>query len=170
MSAVDLVFYLAAALVAVGALGVVYFSNVLYAAISLLFSLLGVAAIFGLLGADFVMAAQLIVYVGGILVLILFGVLLTTRIYEVKLRDRVFHPVVGSAAGLALFAILALVIVNSDWPKGSLEIAPTTAQLGDLLLAKYLLPFEIVSTLLLAAIVSAAELVRREVRQEEEKR
>jgi NADH:ubiquinone oxidoreductase subunit 6 (subunit J) len=168
VSPLTILFALCCAGAALGAVGVVGFSNVLYAAFSLFLSLGTIAVLFGLLGADFIMAVQLIVYVGGILVLILFGVLLTTRIYEVKLRDQVFHPAVGIIAGLLLFALLAAVIWVTPWPSGGeLALQPTSHAIGDLLLSHYLLPFEVVSLLLLAAIVGAAVMVRREVREEE---
>lgn len=164
-------FCLACAAVVAGALAVLFSANVLYAAFGLFLSLGGVALVYGLLGADLLAAVQIIVYVGGILVLILFGILLTTRIYEVKMKDQVFHPFLGLLAAALLFVLLALVAWFTPWPtSGQLLLQPTARALGHLLLSKYLLPFEVVSLLLLAAIVGAAVMVRREVREEEGER
>ncbi len=170
MSFYDFLFFSATAITVLGAVGVVVFGNVLYAAFSLFLSLAGVAVVFGLIGADFLMAVQFIVYVGGVLVLILFGILLTARIYEVKWKDDVFRPSVGLVLGGCVFLLLGAVVFYSALPVGKTlqEVGSTADSLGDLLLGKYLLVFEILSVLLLAAAVGAAVLVRREIKGEEE--
>ena len=143
--------------------------NIVRSAFALLGAFGGVAGLYAFLSADFVMAVQLLVYVGGILVLILFAVLLTQKIGEVHITNRS----VGLYAGLPLaglvFAVLASVAVTTPWPRAtSSAVQATTGLIGDALLSRYLLPFELVSVLLLVALVGAVILARREVRRSEQ--
>ena len=166
----DLVFVLLAVMTVVSALIVAGNSNVVYSAVGLLFSFMGVAGLYVLASADFLAATQMLVYVGGILVLILFAVFLSNRISDVKLSNPTHFRVPAFVACLALFGILSHVAVNTKWPvRQGVEFAPTTASLGRLLMTKYLLPFEVVSVLLLAALIGAALLSRPETSKEEGK-
>src|ERR1035438_10692269 len=88
MSIYDIIFYLFATITLVSAFFVVTIRNIVYSAFFLLFTFFGVAGIYVILGADFVAMVQLIVYVGGILVLILFGVMLTNKITNVQIKTR----------------------------------------------------------------------------------
>ena len=135
------------------------------AAFSLLFTLLGVAGLYAMLGADFLAVAQILIYVGGILIIIIFGVMLTRRIYGVDVFAPA-HQLLPSAIGsLLLLFILLMGIWGYKWKAFIFQQPdPTTTQIGRLLLTKYLLPFEIASILLLAALLGAAFLTRREVR------
>ena len=116
MSFATVIFY-AFALLTVGSAAIVVFANrLIYAVFALLFTLFGVAGIYVFLGADFLAGAQVLVYVGGILILMLFGVMLTNRIYDLRiLSQRVqFVPsVIVIGAG---FALLVLVILKTAWP------------------------------------------------------
>ncbi len=87
MTLYDFIFYLFAAITIVSAFFVVTLRNIVYSAFFLLFTFFGVAGIYIILGADFVAMVQLIVYVGGILILILFGVMLTNKITNVQLKQ-----------------------------------------------------------------------------------
>jgi NADH-quinone oxidoreductase subunit J len=140
--------------------------DVVRAAFLLLGALAGVAGIYGLLGADFLAFVQVLVYIGGILILLLFGVMLTNR-EPVLLHGAPTHRLVLPgfiAAGLALFGIL-FVVTSFDWKAKALPdeaLKATSAQtLGDLMMTEYLLPFEISSVLLLVALVGAAVIARR---------
>ena len=158
----SLAFYGFAALTLGAAAVVVFARNILYSAFSLLATLFGVAAIYALLGADFLAAAQLVIYIGGILVLILFGILLTQRVTHLHLRvtTRQALPAIAAAALVAAVLYLALV-QRAPWPAPTPRpYTPTTAALGEALLGKYLLPFEVVSIALLAALVGAVYLTR----------
>lgn len=161
----DQVFFAFATLAVLGAAGTAFSQNLVYSAFSLLASLFGVAAIFAWLSADYLAIIQLIVYVGGILVLFLFAVMLTNKITEVKHSN----PTVGivPAAGIAagLLGLLGYVAVKSPW-----KLLPdpiyreTTAPLGDQLLTTYLLPFEVLSVLILGALVGAVIMARKEIK------
>ena len=160
-----LVFYGLAALALVNA-GLVAFSrNILHAALGLLVTLLAVAGLYLWLGADFLGVTQLLIYVGGILVLILFAVLFTTRIGQVRITNA-SAPRIGGAVVAALVAGgLGYVGVTTPWRLTEAVAAPTTARIGDGFLREYLLPFELVSLVLLLALVGATVLARRAVRE-----
>jgi NAD(P)H-quinone oxidoreductase subunit 6 len=161
-----LIFYLLAAVVLISA-GLVAFSrNLLYSAFALLGTLGGVAGLYLFLGADFLGIAQIIIYVGGILVLILFAVLLTNRIRDVKVSN-VALPRLGAAVpvGFGLIGLLG-VLLRAPWRLTEPAAAPTTARLGDAFLREYLLPFELASVVLLLALVGAVVIARRAARDE----
>lgn len=161
MSAEAAVFWLFAILT-VGSAGVVVLSRTLiYSAFALLFTFFGVAGLYLMLGADFLAAVQLLVYVGGILVLLLFGVMLTHRIYDLDLRTETTQLAPGLIVAAGLFVILAATALRTQWPAAARPPAPTTHEIGRLFMGQYLLPFEAASVLLLVALVGAAMIVRR---------
>jgi len=157
-------FYLFAAMTIGSAIVVVFARNLIYSAYALLLTLFGVAGLYVLLGADFLAAAQVLIYVGGILVLLLFGIMLTNRIYGVTLNTGTYQLIPGLVAFLAMGTALVGVALGTDWNVRAAGDAAayeaTTRQIGDLFLTKYLLPFEVASVLLLAALIAAAMLVR----------
>ncbi len=159
----DLVFVLLSILTVVSALIVAGNSSVIYSAVGLLFTFMGVAGLYVLASADFLAATQMLVYVGGILVLILFAVFLSNRISDAKLSNPTHMRVPSAIVCIALFGLMSNAAVTTEWAvKTNVEYAPTTAVLGRLLMTKYLLPFEVVSVLLLAALIGAALLSRPE--------
>lgn len=159
-----LAFWLFAALAVGSAVVVVFARNLIHSAYALLFTLFAVAGLYVLLGADFLAAAQLLIYVGGILVLILFGVMLTNRIYGVTLHTGTYQLVPGVIAFLALASTIVAVVFRTSWAApvepDPLSYEPTTQVIGNLFLSRFLLPFEVASVLLLAALIAAAMLVR----------
>jgi NADH:ubiquinone oxidoreductase subunit 6 (subunit J) len=158
------------ALLTVGSAAMVTFANrLIYSVFALMFTFFGVAGLYVFLGADFLAGAQVLIYVGGILILLLFGVMLTNRIYDLNLlSERVqFVPsVVVIGAG---FALLVMVIINTTWPSPEV-IAPasTTKEIGKSLMTTYVLPFEVVGMLLLAALLGASMLAGKGKDEEEE--
>lgn len=112
-------FYLLAGLTAVSAVAVVVTQNIVRAATWLLFALAGTAGLFFLLGADFVGATQLLIYVGGTLVLLVFGVMLTAQGPLVNLRINAAEWAIGLAVGLLLYGVLAFVLVQVTPPADS---------------------------------------------------
>jgi len=150
------------AIVTVGSAAVVVLARTLiYSAFSLLFTFFGVAGLYVLLGADFLAATQLLIYVGGILVLLLFGVMLTHKIYDLDLKAETTQRAPGLIVAVGLFVILAATAVRTQWVGAPRPPAPTTAEIGRLFLGEYLLPFEAASVLLLVALMGAAMIVRR---------
>ena len=165
MSITSAVFYLLAAITVGSALGVAFSDNVVYSAFALMGALLGVASMFVLLGADFLGAVQLLVYVGGILVLTLFAVMLTHRIADVHVSNRA----VGRLPGLVLVGVVLGWMVHvarqAAWVVGEPGApAPTTYGIGEALLTDYALPFEVASVVLLAALIGAVVVSRKEVK------
>ena len=157
------IFYLFVAITLSSAFVVVASQNIVHSAFALLFTFFGVAGLYVFLSADFLAATQLLIYVGGILILILFAIMLTQRAGILRTSNQSRSVVTGGLATAALLALLMAVVFRTSWaskPPGEPE--PTTAVLGNLLLTDFLLPFEIVSVLLIAALIGAVILARRE--------
>src|SRR5262249_7025907 len=116
MSLYDALFYIVAGLTGLSAVMVVVTQNIVRAAAWLLFTLAGTSAVYFLLGADFVGATQLIVYVGGTLVLVVFGVMLTAQGPFVTMRSGPGEWAVATVVGLIFFGVLAGTTALADWP------------------------------------------------------
>ena len=158
----ELVFLGMASLVVFSAFGVVISSSLVHSAVALLFTLFGVAGLYIFLYADFLAATQVVVYVGGILVLIIFGVMLTNKIDTPSIVSSSSNQVLGFFASLFLLLLQFGVIFKTDWKQGVIQESESTVDIiGNLLLQDYLLAFEVVSILLLAALIGAAFLSRR---------
>jgi NADH-quinone oxidoreductase subunit J len=159
------VFYLLAALTVASALGVALAHHIFYSAVALMGTLLGIASLFVLLGADFLGVVQLLVYVGGILVLTLFAVMLTLRIAEANVSNRAVGRLPAAAlVGLA-FGWMVHVARRASWVVGEPQApAPTTYGVGNAFLTQYALPFEVASLVLLAALIGAVMVSRKEVK------
>jgi NADH-quinone oxidoreductase subunit J len=157
----DLAFYAFAALTVLSAFYVVFSRNIVHAGFSLLFTLFGVAGLYAMLAADFLAATQVIVYIGGVLVLVLFTVMMT-RIPRQGLGGRGLDRFVPAGIfALMLFALLYKVITGTEWAERAPSGAePTTARLGLAFLTDFVFPFEFVSLILLAAMIGAAILIR----------
>ena len=159
---VPAVFYFFAAVTLGSAAVVVFARNLVRSAFALLFTFGGVAALYVFLGADFLAAIQMVIYVGGILVLLLFGVMLTHKLYDLNLKSETYQFLPGLLAVLSLFAILAAFMLTAHWHDGAVGgDRPTTAAIGELFMNDYILPFEVASILLLMALIGAAMIVRR---------
>jgi NADH-quinone oxidoreductase subunit J len=155
-------FYLFAAITLISAGIVVFARSLIYSAFGLLFTFFGVAVLYVYLGADFLAATQMVIYVGGILVLLLFGVMLTHKLYDLQLKSEVFQFLPGLFLMLAVFTTLAGVMLRTTWFRGGERApAPTTAGIGELFMKDFILPFEIASVFLLVALIGAAMIVRR---------
>ena len=158
----QIIFWVFAVLMLGSAVIVVHGKNLVRSAFALLATFFSVAVFYAMLGADFLAGAQVLIYVGGILTLILFGVMLTNRIYNLNLSTSTFQVVPGGLVSLAVFVLLTMVITRTPWSQTSIiEDGPTTATIGRLLMTEYVLPFEVASVLLLVALLGAAMLVRR---------
>jgi NADH-quinone oxidoreductase subunit J len=158
----QIVFYFFSALTIVSAAIVVFARNLIRSAFALLFTFIGVAALYVFAGADFLAAVQMVIYVGGILVLLLFGVMLTHTLYDLNLKAETFQFWPALVAVLAVFAMLINFMLRARWPVPAQQPpVQTTAAIGELLMKDYILPFEIASLLLLIALIGAALIVRR---------
>lgn len=148
-------------LLTIGSATLVTFSpKILYAAFSLLFTFFGVAALYLILSADFLAATQVIVYVGGILILIIFGVLLTARITNLEIIEQTQQRFISLIPIGSIGLGLVLLMIFSKWPVNILPVEPTTASIGKMLILTYVIAFEGASVLLIAALIGAVRLGR----------
>lgn len=163
----EIVFWFFAILIISSALVVVLSRNVIYAVFALLFTFFGVAGIYVLLNADFLAVTQIMIYIGGILVLLIFGIMLTNNITGVDIKSGQTGKIQMIFAGLlSIVVIIALSVIaaNTNWvvaPAQTKELSTTIDAIGKGLLTNYLLAFESASVLLLIAIIGAALIARR---------
>jgi NADH:ubiquinone oxidoreductase subunit 6 (subunit J) len=159
----DIAFWVIVGITIGSALMVVQSKSLLYSAYALLFTFIGVTGLYVFLWADFLAVVQIVVYVGGILVLIIFGIMLTNKITSVNISHTSMQKSVGAIVVLCFIALLGYMILNTPWlVLPNAEPTDTTSAIGRLLLMDYLLPFEAVSLLLLGALIGAATLSRKE--------
>lgn len=158
-------FYLFAGVSLFSAIGIVVSKNIVRSATCLLGTLGGVACLYFLLNANFLAVVQLIVYAGGTLILIVFGVMLTSKSPWVGFSPTRAQAVVAVVvAALLVFGICTLTL-TADWnPADAAPMAesPKVADVGHALLTDYLVPFEVASVLLLVVMIGAAYLARPE--------
>ena len=164
MSWNDVLFLLLAAGMLGCALLVVTLRDIIRCGIAMIAAFAALAGIYVLLGAPLVAAAQVLIYIGAIAVLILFAVMLTqTKNAPVRLVFQT-QAIPAAVAAIVLAVIVALTVTATDWGDVGRRIATATDALARLLFNQYVLPFEIVSVLLLAAVIGGVFLAKREDR------
>jgi NADH:ubiquinone oxidoreductase subunit 6 (subunit J) len=164
MSSEAVIFWVLATITVGSAAVVVLARSLIYSAFALLFTFFGVAGLYVLLGADFLAATQLLIYVGGILVLLLFGVMLTHKLYDLNLKTEFnqFLPALIVCGVGGFYLLVWRILRHTQWATNPARApAATTEQIGRAFLGDYLLPFEAASLLLLIALIGAAMIVRR---------
>jgi NADH-quinone oxidoreductase subunit J len=124
-------------------------------------TLLGTAVLYALLHAPFLAGVQVLTYVGGVVTLMVFGVMVTRKHVGSTVPVDGTNRVRGALAAVAFFGVVAAAILRTDLSSLTPVETPTTQDLAFALLDRYLLAFEVASVLLLAAIVSAVVLARR---------
>ena len=149
------------ALILISAVWVVTLRNLFRAALSLGLVLLGVAGLFILLEAEFLAFVQILVYVGAILTLVVFAIMLTARLQTDVSASASRQPIPAAAASLGLFITLVSVTQSLAWPTTPLAHAVSLAALGQQLVTTLVLPFEVISLVFVAAIVGAIALTAR---------
>jgi NADH-quinone oxidoreductase subunit J len=156
-----LTFLIFGGITAIAAVFTVTTRNVVHAALGLAAALVGAAGLFILFGAEFVGLAQILIYVGAVVVLFLFGIMLTASPGR-PVVDNDQRPLAALVA-LGVFGVLTASIVSTFGSKEiEFNVAFPTTDLGSALFTKWILPFEAVSVLLLAALVGAIVLARRD--------
>jgi NADH:ubiquinone oxidoreductase subunit 6 (subunit J) len=164
MDFLTIIFY-GFAIITLGSAAIVVFSkNIVHAAFALLFSFFGIAGLYVLLAADFLAITQLLIYVGGILVLLIFGVMLTNRLITVDMKTSTIQTLPGVLLVAAVAGTLVGMFWSTDWNvlDELHEPVATARTIGEKFLTTYLLPFEIASVILLVALIGAAMIARRE--------
>jgi len=145
-------------LVLAGAIWVVTLANLFRAALSLGIVLLGVAGLFLVLEAEFLAFVQILVYVGAVLTLVVFAIMLTARLHVSPSGPPRRQPVAAAVASLGLFVVLAVTTQSVVWPPLAAAEAVTLPALGQHLITTLVLPFELISLVFVAAIVGAITL------------
>ena len=161
---VGFVFGLFAAIIVISALLVVTLKNIFHCALALIVCLSGVAGIFVLLHAEFLAAVQVLIYVGAICILIIFSVMLTSNLASRKIVQTNQNALVAGFAGLIFGGgALLLIKMHDIWPQQGAALPDDNVMaIGKLLMTDYMLPFEVVSVLMLAAMIGAIVLAREE--------
>jgi len=171
MTAQNVFFWIIAVIMVVSAIRVVTTKNVVHAALWLIGVLAGAAAQFILLASEFMAVTQVLVYIGAIVVLFLFGIMLTRA--ELGTSDDLNNDrtqrIVGGVVAIGLAAVMAFVL-GKEFQDDKIELlgtttfslGQTTSQVSDSIFSTYLVPFEAASVLLLAALIGAIVLARRD--------
>ncbi len=167
----NILLYVFMGLCGLSALFIMFTKNILYAAIALMITFLSMAVIFIFLGAEFVAITQILVYVGGILILLVFGIMLTNKTGTNKVISLTYNKVLGFVASGALFIILfkGITLANFSalgWNKDSTLLEPSISSFGKILMTDYVIAFEIIGLLLLLALIGAVRIAgkaRKEV-------
>jgi NAD(P)H-quinone oxidoreductase subunit 6 len=164
---VSLIVFYGLFVLTVGSAAITAFSrNIVYSAFALFGSFAGVAGIYILLGADFLFIVQIFIYIGGILVVTIFAVMLTQGIAEVNVSNRVVGLVPALITTVLAGLVMYYAIERTPWYHGrTLPVSPTTYGIGNAFLGPYVLPFEVASIVLLAALVGAIVISRPATRE-----
>jgi NADH:ubiquinone oxidoreductase subunit 6 (subunit J) len=167
MNIAEIIFYFFALLTVASAINILITKNVLHAAFSLLATFIGIAAIFVFAGADFLAMTQIMIYVGGILILLLFGIMLTNRIAGEQFiitgrRNTKLGIFISGILFIGLISFIVKVNFNSvGWIAASIRNnyllkESTVSSLGTNLMTNFILPFEISALILMVALMGAA--------------
>jgi NAD(P)H-quinone oxidoreductase subunit 6 len=154
--------YVVMAVSLIAAIGVVRLPNLFHAALCLVGVLVGTAAIYIALKADFLAAVQILLYVGAVMTLVIFAIMLTSRLSEKSIHTHNKLSVPGSLAGIALFVCLASAIMKTPWRIYSQTSVPDTLALGAAMMGRYIFPFEVVSVVLIAVLIGALVIAKKD--------
>jgi NADH:ubiquinone oxidoreductase subunit 6 (subunit J) len=145
------------------ALGVVTLRNLFHCALCLAAALIGTAAIYLALSADFLAGVQILLYVGAVVTLIIFAIMLTEHLAGKTVRQNNSQSL-PAVIGLAAFvAILAVVIVKTPWPLHAASHAKISVmEIGQALMGTYVFPFEVISVILIAALIGAVVIAKKD--------
>ena len=161
---VGIVFWILAFVIVLAGLLVVSLKNIFHCALALIVTLSAVSGIFILLDAEFLAAAQVLIYVGAVSILMLFSIMLTSNLAGQRIAQVNQHAVTGAFICLFFVAVASLLIGATDIWRLSANALPlkNTFVIGKLLLTQFMLPFELISVLLVAALMGAIVLARGE--------
>lgn len=158
----QLIFYLLSFIIIVSSIYVVTLKNIFHSAIFLILTLFSVAGIFILLGAEFLAVSQVLIYVGAVSVLMIFAIMLTSRLASKKIvqSNEQVTTAIFICAGFLLISLGSF--ANTVWRVNTEPLPENNIMtIGKLLMTDYVLPFEVVSIVLLAALIGAIVLSRK---------
>lgn len=165
--AAPVLFYGFAALTCLSAWAIVVSQNIVRMSVYLLLTLAGAAGLYFMLSAEFLAAIQLVVYAGGTLILIVFGIMLTSKSPFMQLRPKGWEFIVAVLIAVSIAGLLLLALVNSPMPgldgQAGVKLVGYghVSVIGQALLGTYLVPFEVAAVLLLVVMIGAAYIARR---------
>lgn len=153
---INATFYSIAGLTCLFALLVVISRNVFHSAIFLALTLIGVAGVYLYLDAEFLAVIQVLIYVGAIITLFIFAIMLTAKIQDLAIRQTNQQALISATVAVAILFLFINIIKLNPWKISLSKSEPLSlAQLGEYLMSDYALPFEVISLILLAALVGA---------------
>ncbi len=156
--------YVVMVLSVIAAIGVVALPNIFHAALCLMLVLIGVAGMFVAMHAEFLAVVQILLYVGGVMTIVIFAVMMTERLgtYWAPQHNGLILPALGAAS--LVFLILFKLLMRPTWPiRPETEAAQTSVpQLGAAFLGPYLFPFEVISIILIAVLIGALIVAKRD--------
>ncbi len=160
MGVEKIAFYILSALTLGGGVAILFSVRLMRSVVYLLVSLFGVAGLFILMGADFLAALQVLIYVGGITVLLVFGLMLTGPSQFQNQEENRLKAITSGVCSVAIAIVLLLIVRKTQWPTGGVAASETAGGIGRLLLTQNVFAFEIASVLLLVVLVGVALFMR----------
>jgi NADH:ubiquinone oxidoreductase subunit 6 (subunit J) len=158
-----LVFYILSGIIVGSAIMVVSLRNIFHSLLFLVLCLFSVAGIYVLLSAEFVAAVQVLIYVGAITVLLIFVIMLTAQLYSQSIRQSNEQVIPGIIIVVVLLVVTLSALSQTSWRISTEGIeGQSTVSIGKALLTTYVLPFEVVSLVLIAALIGAIIIARKE--------
>ncbi len=161
----DLPFYMVSTIIILGALGVVLEKSIVRAGFSLVICFGAVAGVYFLLQAPFIGASQVLIYAVGITLIVVFALMLTSLKHELpKDKNKLLHLILSFLVSLGVFTTLSLVLTGGKWTEvADITTCPKNTEIiGLKLLGPYVLPFELVSILLLVALIGAVVIAKKD--------
>jgi len=156
--------YLTMGLTLVAALGIVTLRNLFHSALCLALVLIGTAGLYIVLHAPFLAVVQILLYVGAVMTLVIFAVMLTERIGESSIRQNNNQSLPAALGVLAFISSVSIFIVKTPWPISSFSTQHTVSvtRLGESLMGRFVFPFEVVSVILIAALIGAIVIAKKD--------
>lgn len=155
MMMTDLFIYIIGGLTVISAIYILFTDNILYAAFSLVVTLMSIAILYFLAGAEFVGVTQIMIYVGGIIVLIIFGVMLTNEQRSKAPTSGTHNKFMAFILAAGLFVALLYAILRINFSDVTLASHSSIKKIGVSLMNEYILPFELAAVLLLLVLIGA---------------
>lgn len=152
------------AFVLIAAVAVVTLRSLFHSALCLAAVLIGMAFIYIGFRADFLAAIQILIYVGAVMTLIIFAIMLTEQIGAKTIRQTNHQSLAATLGLLALVALVGKILLKTPWPvtKAALESKVTVLELGNALMGSYVFPFEVISVVLVAALIGAIVIAKKD--------
>ena len=163
-SAVRFALYAVMALSIVAAIGVVTLRNLFHAALALAFVLLGIAAVYLALHAEFIALVQILLYVGAVMTLVIFAIMLTERFGDKSIPQSNRLSLPALSGSIVFLVALSQLILHTPWPvrEENLSARVGVFELGKAFMETYVFPFEVISVILIAVLVGAITVARKE--------